>query len=561
VDKKKPSKQLPKKAVPPKKSLKDATGPPSRFDYYLIFLWIIIAVVSIIRYRLISVPFERDEGEYGYIGSLFLHGIAPFKDAYSMKLPGTSFMYAVLILIFGHTNSGVHLGMVFVNATTMYLLFTAFKKIFNPFIGLSTASIYGLMAIAIVFDGFAAHATQFICFYSSIGLVFLSGFMKAGKPLKVFLFGLMLGMAFLMKQQAIFLILFGAIFLFLYLKTEKKQSLPQIIKNFLFFGSGVSIPYIIVVLIVTLAGQFNVFWLWTIKYASTYESVKSFDMIMLYFNSTFVPTWPLFYYIWVPALASILILFWSPYTRLQKLFALLYFIASFCAVSSGFYFRPHYFIVVLPAIGLLTGIFIEFAVAQIKQRMHILKSPNTAIAILSAIVLFTIYTNRLYFFNYTPKTVCSLAYWGNPFNEAQEIAKYIKDNTSDTAKIVILGSEPEICFYADRLSASGYLYTYPLVENQPYNELMQEQMIKEIEQNKPAFAIFCNVTFSWLSQRGSPTTLIDWANTYLTKYYVPVGFSDFFMNRGWQTYWNDDVKNRLDHPESSVIILKRKTGE
>jgi hypothetical protein len=556
VDKKKPLKQPIKKGASPSKVV--PAGKKSKIDYHLVFLWIVIAIVSAIRYRLITVPFERDEGEYGYIGGLFLHGMAPFNGGYSMKLPGTSFMYAIFMGIFGHTNSGVHMGMVFINAATMYFLFTSFKKLFNPFIGLTTASIFGLMAIGLPFDGFAAHATQFICFYSSLALLFLADFMKSGKMLKAFLCGLMLGMAFLMKQQAIFLILFGGLFLLFYVKVEKKQSFLELFKKLFAFSFGVFIPYIIVLLIVLVSGEFSVFWLWTVKYASTYESVKSLDFIMKLFMSSFTSAWAYFYYLWVLGVAGILVLWWSPYSRTQKVFVIMYFIASALALSSGFYFRPHYFIVILPAIGLLTGIFVEFAIKQLRERMNILKSSYIPIGILSIIIAFTMYTNRDYYFNYTPRMVCAMAYWGNPFNEAQEIAKYIKENTKDTDKIAVLGSEPEICFYANRMSASGYIYTYPLVEIQPYNEIMQEQMIQEIEKSKPAYFIFCNVPFSWLAQKGSPMTLMNWANKYINTYYTPVGFADFFSNKGWSFYWNDDIKYRVANPESSVAICKRK---
>ena len=353
MNKKKTAKPQPKKVA--------AIQKPER-DYYLIFLCIIIALVSGIRYRLISLPFERDEGEYAYIGSLFLHGVAPFKDAYSMKLPGTSLMYAILMFIFGQSNTGVHLGMLFVNAATMYFLYTAFKKTFNPFIGLVTSTVYGFMAIGFVFDGFSAHATHFICFYSAIALLFLVRFMKSGKMLESFLFGLMLGMAFLMKQQAIFLILFGGLFLLFYLKTEKKQSILEIVKNILPFSLGVIIPYIIVLLIIVFTGQFPMFWLWTVKYASQYEAVKGMDLISIYFKTSFVPAWDVYNYFWLLALAGLLVLYRCPYTRLQKIFALGYFIASACVVSSGFYFRQHYFIVILPAIGLMSGIFIDFLI-------------------------------------------------------------------------------------------------------------------------------------------------------------------------------------------------------
>jgi hypothetical protein len=544
VSKKKPLKQQPKKVAIPQK--------PER-DYHLIFIGIIIAIVSIIRYRLITIPFERDEGEYAYIGGLFLHGIAPFKDAYSMKLPGTSFMYALLMLLFGHSNSGVHLGMLFINAGTMFLLYYSFKKIFNPFIGLATGTIYGFMSIGLVFDGFAAHATHFICFYSAIGLVLLVDYMKSGKALKIFLFGLMLGMAFIMKQQAVFLILFGAVFLFIYLKTEKKETLPEIAKKLLLFGSGVIIPYVIVFLIIVITGQFQTFWLWTVKYASQYEAVKSLAFIIGYFKLSFGPAWGDYHYLWVLGLAGLVVLYWSPLTRLQKIFTIGYFIASACTLSSGFYFRQHYFIVILPAIGLFTGIFIDFAI----KRLNIKQYSAASLIALLAIVLYTVYHSGKYFFSYSPKVVCAIAYWGNPFNEAPEIAKFIHDNTKDTDKIAVLGSEPEIYFYADRNAATGFLYTYPLVEKQPNNVAMQEQMISEIEKNKPAFIVFCNIPYSWLVTSDSPRKIFEWGNNYTHTNYTPVGFADFFKNSGWQIYWGDDMKNHSNDAESFMIIFKR----
>jgi Dolichyl-phosphate-mannose-protein mannosyltransferase len=543
VAKKKPIKQQPAKVAAP---------PQKKRDYFLIFGWIVIAIVSIIRYRLISVPLERDEGEYAYIGSLFLHGVAPFKGAYSMKLPGTPFMYAILMFIFGHTNSGIHLGMIFINAATMYLLYCAFKKIFNPFLGLSTAAIYGFMSIGLVFDGFAAHATYFICFYSSIGLLLLANYMKTEKLLKLFLFGLMLGMAFLMKQQAVFLILFGAIFLFIYLKTEMKQSYPEIIKKLFIFGSGVIIPYVLVFLIIVVTGQFPMFWLWTVKYASQYEAIKSLSFISSYFKVSFAPIWDFYNFQWVLALAGVCILYWAPYTRLQKIFAIGYFIASTCALCSGFYFRQHYFIVILPAIGLLLGIFIEYAIKKAN-----IKSLNASIIVLSVMVLITVYMNRTYFFSYSAKTVCNIAYWGNPFNEAPEIAKVIKENTNDTDKIAVLGSEPEIYFYADRRAATGYLYMYPLVDIQPFNVIMQEQMIKEIEETKPAFIVFFNVGYSWTPVAGAPRKILEWGNTYTHANYSPIGFVDFYKDRGWQFFWGNDMQNHSNNAESFVIVFKK----
>lgn len=57
-----------------------------------ICLTVILLFVTLIRYRLLALPLERDEGEYALMGQLILKGIPPYEMAYSMKLPGTYYL-------------------------------------------------------------------------------------------------------------------------------------------------------------------------------------------------------------------------------------------------------------------------------------------------------------------------------------------------------------------------------------------------------------------------------------------------------------------------------------
>ena len=93
-------------------------------DRVLEAAWIFLAVIVFglviaIRIRLLGIPLERDEGEYAYIGQLMLEGIAPYKLAYSMKLPGTAAAYALIMSIFGQTTSALHLCLIFINAASI----------------------------------------------------------------------------------------------------------------------------------------------------------------------------------------------------------------------------------------------------------------------------------------------------------------------------------------------------------------------------------------------------------------------------------------------------------
>ncbi len=104
----------------------------------LIIAGLVVGLCIYVRLRLLGVPLERDEGEFAYIGQLMLKGIPPFSAAYSMKLPGISGMYALIMSIFGQTAQGIHLGLLFTNLATICLLFLLGTRICDICAGASS---------------------------------------------------------------------------------------------------------------------------------------------------------------------------------------------------------------------------------------------------------------------------------------------------------------------------------------------------------------------------------------------------------------------------------------
>ena len=153
-------------------------------------------------------------------------------------------------------------------------------------------------------------------------------------------------------------------------------------------------------------------------------------------------------------------------------------VASFLAICPGFYFREHYFILLLPAAGLFVGV----AVVSIERMLGAVLSRTTArvlaVAVFVAVVGTYVVHERDYLFSQTPRDLSRTRYGSNPFVESVEIARYIREKTVPRDRIAVLGSEPEIYFYAGRKSATGYIYTYPLMEPQPYASRMQDEMIQ-----------------------------------------------------------------------------------
>ena len=71
--------------------------------------WFVVAtilLVVVVRFRLLDLPLERDEGEYAYAGQLMLQGVPPYQLAGNMKFPGTYGAYAIIMAVTGERADG-----------------------------------------------------------------------------------------------------------------------------------------------------------------------------------------------------------------------------------------------------------------------------------------------------------------------------------------------------------------------------------------------------------------------------------------------------------------------
>src|SRR5437879_9694161 len=128
--------------------------------------WLVIALlilfVAAVRLRLRDMPLERDEGEYAYSGQLILQGIPPYKLAYNLKFPGIYAAYALMMLIFGQTAAGIHLGLLVVNVASIILMFFLGRKLLDLNGGLVAAATFALLSLSVSVLGLAAHASHFV---------------------------------------------------------------------------------------------------------------------------------------------------------------------------------------------------------------------------------------------------------------------------------------------------------------------------------------------------------------------------------------------------------------
>ncbi len=280
---------------------------------------IVFGVVIAIRIRLLGIPLERDEGEYAYAGQLILQGVPPYTLAYNMKFPGTYAAYAAIISIFGQTITGIHLGLLLVNAATIILVFLLGRQLVNSVVGLTAGMSYAVLSVSPSVLGFAGHATHFVLLPVLGGTLLLLNITDR-RPLGwLFGSGSLFGLGVLMKQPAVFFAVFGAIHI-VASNLLRRLRLEKIFLRTLVFSAGVILPLGITCLLLWRIGVFDRFWFWTIDYARQYGSLSRFSDAPRYFfysaKEVLVAGWP----IWTLAGIGLVAGLWEREHVLSQLF-------------------------------------------------------------------------------------------------------------------------------------------------------------------------------------------------------------------------------------------------
>jgi 4-amino-4-deoxy-L-arabinose transferase-like glycosyltransferase len=521
--------------------------------------WLVAAgvfgVVVAIRIRLLGVPLERDEGEYAYAGQLILQGVPPYTLAYNMKFPGTYAAYAAIMSIFGQTITGIHLGLLLVNAATIILIFLLGRQLVNSVVGLTAGMSYAVLSVSPSVLGFAGHATHFALLPALGGTLLLLKATDRRTFGLLFASGMLFGLGVLMKQPAIFFALFGAIYL---VSDNLHRRFPpeKIFLRTLSFSAGVILPLGITCLLLWRIGVFDKFWFWTIDYARQYGSLVPFSQApRIFFYSAkevLVAGWP----IWTLAGIGLVAGLWAQRTRPIAVFLLAFLFFSALALCPGFYFRLHYFILVLPAVSLLAGIAISrLSDLSIDRSIVVQFAP---ILILGFALAWPTITQRKFFFEASPADASRMIYPESPFVESIRIAEYLREHTTRNDTIAVLGSEPQIYFYSNRHSATGYIYTYGLMEPQKYATEMQQEMIRDIERAHPKFLISVVMPDSWLQRPESERLIFTWANQYTAQNYTVAGFVNM-VAPDKTDYYLGDVPQSVPQLGKYILIYQRKS--
>lgn len=520
--------------------------------------WLVVLVVLLfvgfIRVRLLEIPLERDEGEYAYAGQLILQGIPPYELVYNMKLPGTYFAYAAGMAIFGQTTAGVHLTLLVANWLTIVFVFLLARRLFGGTAGLVACAGYGVMSVSPEVLGLAAHATQFVVLFAVPATWLLWKAVESNERRTYCFSGLFYGLAFLMKQQGICFCLFGSIFLLWQAVKQRSIFSRSFAGAGWLFGLGMILPFAFFCFSIVIAGDFERFWFWTFTYARLYATSVSVTEGIRPLWAHLQASWDVSLGFWLLSLIGLPVAWRNGRDRGPINFLGWFWLCSFLGTAIGFYFRNHYFVLMLPAFAIFLGLAVTRLASSCRLRTARMIPPVLFVALSG----WAIFQQREVFFRMSPEQISQSVYRSNPFVESVGVGRYLREHSTVESRVAVVGSEPQIYFYAGRLSATGYIYTYPFEETQPYAAAMQQEMIRQIELVKPEYLVLVMYRFSWLLQPASDMTVLRWVGSYAREFYEPVGVVGALPTGQVIYLWDEAARKDHDPLDQYMVIYQRK---
>lgn len=515
---------------------------------------LVLVLTSLIRFRFLQVPLERDEGEFAYVGQLILKGVPPYSDACNMKFPGAYYLYAGVMGVFGQTVAGIHLGLWLANTVAAILVYRLGRRFLDGPSSAVACAVFALMTLSPTLQGTSAHATQFLLPFVLGGFLLLLDGKGRTSRAKLLTSGALFSLAIIVKQHAVLFALFALLLVLLGWSRPEGGGFRSRVREALILCAGLAAPLLLMGLGLAWAGLFPKFWFWTVIYAREYVTILSLRQGL----ATFFIAAPraLAYWGWVlaGAFGGGVALMADRTLAPSRAILLTFFVFSFLSVCPGFYFRPHYFITLVPALALLVGCASQSMASLLARQLSF---RHGGLAAFGAVVVIPLHVLGVVFFEADSYILSRVTYTEGCFPEMMAIGKQLRARMAPGDKLGILGSEPELYFYANCRAATGYLYTYPLMESQPIATWMQEDFCAQLEAGNPKFVVMVQNNNSWMAGPRSNRSLFPRLEKWMSGRYRIIGTVESAPNaRDFEEHWGPEAATHVFKAPFRMVVLQ-----
>lgn len=453
---------------------------PGRKEWLLAVAVALLAVVP--RAFYLAVPFERDEGAYAYMAEVIGRGGLPYVQAFDHKPPLVYYFYQVSMQLFGHTNAAPRLlAMFFVATACLLTMLLVYRFTRSLFAATCSCLLLGMGSALPVYNGFTANTEVFTLPFIVGGVLLLAEEVPSWQ--RFFLAGLLFGSGIMVKQPVAVI----ALAVLAYHVVAMVRSPGRLISRMALAGCGLVLPLALFAAFFAGHGRFAEFWegfyTYNVRYAGDSTFAQSVSKLSNYLGNILVNDTVT----WLAAAVGFVIWFRTCPNRRHTWYMACFLGGSVYATSMGGNFYPHYFVFLLPVLVVGAGL----------GATTLLGSSRSACVRWGLVAMVGVaFALNVRFLCMPVSDVLLISYGYQPFVKAKVVGDFLRQSGLAGRSAFIIGSEPQIYYYAGLRAVSRYYYLYPLVGDTPHHEAARRQVLDDLHRNLPDLMIFVNFPLS-----------------------------------------------------------------
>lgn len=442
-----------------------------------------VGVFLVTRSLTLTMPLERDEGEYAYIAQRLLLGETPYLDQFNQKTPGIFGAYASMFAVLGESVIAVHAALAICTLLTGAMLWRVVWRLAGTGAAAWATLLFSLASVDPRLLATAANTEHFGNLGLTLGALACIERRSARSLKYSAMCGLGLASACAFKQVAALPAAWiGAIGLWTVLRGGGESRVRRGLHGFAWLVGAALVAGPVMGFFVA-RDAWDAFLDGVLWHNLAYIGRNTSEEALRALTRALLRQGPI---LLLPALMCALAVIRRGSGRSGLLIGWLAAAAAAAAVSLNFY--DHYTIWLLPPLCALAGIGLARTVEGASLWADSLRRAAT-VGVALIVLLVPTLANASFWFAPTAEARVREVYGQNLCVEGAQIAEHIRASGEPSDRVLILGSEPQILFHANRRSATRYVIMYPLFG--PYEDALQRQneVIRELAASPPDWIV------------------------------------------------------------------------
>ena len=487
------------------------------------------------RIYLLDFPAGNDESLYYLLGNETLKGNIPYSTFYEMKPPFLFYNYAYIVFLFGYSVKGLHLGALWISMLNAVLMYAFVHKYFSAKKAVQASVLFWILISSPFLNGMYLVAEHFVLLYT-LGAMYFVVSHDDKEKVRLFIAGLLIGIAVLTKQTAVFFI--PAI---TYLLWRNKEGI-SFIQKMIWTGAGGLSLLLCNLMVLYFLGSLDEAYYWIISHGKAYTSKVGFGEGMTNLKhvlSLFIKNY------WIPLL---LVLGGLASMYLNKktdylLFVLLLVGGSLIALFPGLRFYSQYWILLLPGIT-LSGVW----VTELKPGLK-----NTGL-IFSFLLLASVLSQYKSYFPKNKELYADNLFGGQYFSKTALLSAKLDRIITKDENLLVLGGLPQTYLYTEKEPFTRHVWTSMINYKSKKCEEFRKELIADFEKTKPEYVLFSYNPYHWTMTKNHTDEIYNYMYRQVRMNYDKIMAVDLDNSH---FYYQEQVGN-LQEKANSIFVYKRR---